>query len=102
MSSNTRLVAYNIGQGGSRDQALWARALSVLAPDLLFVQESRDPAHSWLAALPSSSPECLLWAPIPAGRWGTGLWTRAGYLTPLPVPQLYTGRVVAAIVEECA
>jgi endonuclease/exonuclease/phosphatase family metal-dependent hydrolase len=108
MSAGVRLVAYNVGQGGSRDAALWARVIAELAPDLLFVQESRHPAQSWLPALPASSgPPCAsdacgeawLWVAVPGGRWGSGLWVRDGYLTPLPVPEGFTGRVVAAVVE---
>jgi len=94
-----RLITYNMGQGGSRDPALWARVLPDLAPDLLFVQESRDPTHSWLPALPLECQESWLWEVVPAGRWGSGLWVRDGYLTPLAVPEDFTGRVVAAVVE---
>src|SRR5688500_16833437 len=99
-----RLIAYNVGQGGSRDPDLWARILPDLAPDLLFVQESRDPAHSWLAAPPGtedadSNRKSWLWTVVPGGRWGSGLWVRGGCLTPLAVPEDFTGRVVAAVVE---
>jgi endonuclease/exonuclease/phosphatase family metal-dependent hydrolase len=76
--------------------------LASLAPDLLFVQESRDPALSWLAALPDSSettPERCHWMAVPGAQWGSGLWARMGSLTPLPVPEAYMGRVVAAVVE---
>lgn len=92
-----RLVAYNLGQGGSRDPITWQRVLPLLAPDLFFVQESRAPAQSWLAALPTTGT--LHWVMVPSGRWGTGLWLRSGQLTPLPVPEEYTGRVAAALVE---
>jgi endonuclease/exonuclease/phosphatase family metal-dependent hydrolase len=71
---------------------------------LLFAQESRDPAHSWLAALAGSPNghqgwQSWLWEAVPAGRWGSGLWVSEGYLTPLEVPEDFTGRVVAAVVE---
>jgi exonuclease III len=99
MNAGVRLVAYNVGQGGSRDTAVWERVLSGLSPDLLFVQESRDPAHSWLAALPGTRAVSWLWAAVPGGRWGSGLWARTGCLTPMPVPGDFTGRVVAAVVE---
>ncbi len=102
-------MAYNVRQGGPRDPAVWTRMLSVLAPDLFFVQESRDPVVSWLAAR-SPDPDASgthevrmswLWAAVPngMGRWGSGLWVRGGQLTPLPVPEDFTGRVVAAVVE---
>ena len=115
MNANIHLVTYNMRQGGSRDHALWTRLLSDLAPDLFFVQESRDPAHSWLPALldtpaPTSAPSApgkhpdrksWLWATVPGsrGRWGSGLWVRNGQLTPLAVPEDFTGRVIAAAVE---
>ena len=99
MSIETRLVAYNMGQGGSRDVTLWKRVLPTLAADLLFVQESRDPADSWLPALYGTCRESWLWASVPGGRWGSGLWVREGCLTPLEVPDAYTGRVLAAVVE---
>lgn len=104
-TEEVRLVAYNMGQGGSRDPALWARTLHGLAPDLLFVQESRDPKQSWLKSLPDTSGapgthrQTYLWTQVPNGRWGSGLWVSAGNLTPLPVPEDFTGRVVAALVE---
>ena len=99
-----RLVAYNMGRGWSRNPALWTRMLAGLEPDLLFVQESRDPALSWLGALCDSSEtpsERLLWTAVPGAQWGSGLWARKGNLTPLAVPEAYAGRVVAAIVEGC-
>lgn len=99
MNANVRLVTYNMGQGGSRDPSLWARVLPDLAPDLLFVQESRDPTHFWLPALPGTRRESWLWAAVPGGRWGSGLWVRDESLTPLPVPDAFTGRVIAAVVE---
>ena len=99
MSASVRLVAYNIRQGGSRDRALWKRVLLELAPDVLFVQESRDPTHSWLSALPGTSEEHCLWAAVPHGRWGSALWVRGGSVIPLPVPEDFTGRVTAAVIE---
>ncbi|HYP39174.1 MAG TPA: endonuclease/exonuclease/phosphatase family protein [Chloroflexia bacterium] len=98
-NAGVRLVTYNVAQGGSRDHASWERVFSVLAPDMLFVQESRDPVHSWLPALPNMRRECWLWSAVPGGRWGSGLWVCDGCLTPLAVPEPYTGRVVAAVVE---
>jgi endonuclease/exonuclease/phosphatase family metal-dependent hydrolase len=94
-----RMVAYNLGQGGRRDARAWLRLLGSPTPDLLFVQESRDPANSWLPELPVSDPEQWLWAEAVTRRWGTGLWVRSGRLAALPVPEAYRGRVVAAIVE---
>ena len=97
-----RLIAYNMGRGWSRNPALWARMLAGLEPDLLFVQESRDPTLSWLAALSEgagTTSHPWLWTAVPDARWGSGLWARKGRLTPLPVPEAYTGRVVAAIAE---
>lgn len=99
MNAGVRLVAYNVGQGGSRDPALWQRVLSDLAPDVLFVQESRDPTYSWLAALPGTRDDSWLWEVVPGGRWGSGLWVRTGNLIPLVVPGDFTGRVVAAVVD---
>lgn len=102
MNIGARLVAYNVGQGGSRDLAIWERILLGLAPDLLFVQEARDPTHSWLPALPGAGRESYLWAAVPGGRWGSGLWVRDGHLTPMEVPEAFTGRVVAAVIDGCA
>jgi endonuclease/exonuclease/phosphatase family metal-dependent hydrolase len=62
------------------------------------VQESRDPTQSWLSALPSEGSS-YLWDVVPGGRWGSGLWLREGKLTALEVPELYTGRVAAALIE---
>jgi hypothetical protein len=99
MPAAMRLITYNLGQGGSRDAALWARLLPVLAPDLLFVQESRDPMQAWLPALDAAGPAAWCWAPVPHGRWGSGLWVRGGTLTPLALPADFAGWVAAAVVE---
>lgn len=97
--STLRMVAYNLGQGGRRDAGAWLRPFGTPAPDLLFVQESRNPAASWLAELPGDVPGQCLWEDAASTRWGAGLWVRDGRLTPLPVPHVYKGRVVAAVVE---
>jgi len=97
-----KLVAYNMGQGGKKDPAVWARVLPELSPDVLFVQESRDPAHAWLGALPDTGPEGLLWNIVPGGRWGSGIWVRDGVLRALDVPEEFVGRVTAAMVEGMA
>lgn len=101
MNADMRLITYNLGQGGSRSPAVWARALLELAPDLLFVQESREPAQSWLSALPGTHLDSWLWSVVPGGRWGSGMWVRTGHLTPLAVPEAFTGRVAAAVIEGC-
>src|SRR5436190_810063 len=41
-----------MGQGGARHPELRARLIADLEPDLLFVQETRDPTLSWLPVLP--------------------------------------------------
>lgn len=98
MTSEIRLVAYNMGQGGSKDKETWNRVLPDLAPDVLFVQESREPSQSWLGALNSSNSD-LYWVGVPNGRWGSGIWVREGSLLPLDVPGEFEGRVTAAIIE---
>jgi endonuclease/exonuclease/phosphatase family metal-dependent hydrolase len=97
-----RLVTYNMGQGGSRNPPLWARRLQSLKPDLFFVQEAREPAQFWLQALQSTRGArqgCCIWEAIPGRRWGSGFWANKGSITPLPVPEVYRGRVIAALVE---
>jgi endonuclease/exonuclease/phosphatase family metal-dependent hydrolase len=94
-SGAVRLVTYNLGPGGSRNPDLWTRLLPALAPDVLFVQECREPLDSWPGG-------CWLWGHVPSHRWGTGLWVRDGRLTPLAVPGDFAGRAVAAVVEGLA
>lgn len=98
-SASMRLLAYNLGQGGRRDPSNWLRLLRTLAPDVLFVQEARNPLDGWLPALPGTTPESCLWAAAPGCRWGTGLLVCGGRLTPLPAPPAYAGRLAAAVVE---
>ena len=97
-----RMVAYNLGQGGRRDAGAWLHQLGTPAPDVLFVQESRDPVASWLAEVRGDAPGQCLWEDSGPRRWGAGLWVHGGRLTALPAPDIYKGRVVAAVVEDFA
>ena len=95
-----RMVAYNMGRGGSRNPQMWSRLMRSLEPDLLFFQESPDPAQTWLGLLDENAGvDSWLWTPVPGGKWGTGIWARGGQFKALPVPGDFTGRVVGAVVE---
>ena len=106
MNPGVRLFAYNVRQGGPRDPTVCERILTQLTPDLLFVQESRHPEHSWLPAfraldvLSGTHEGSWLWEGVSGGRWGSGLWVRDGLVTPLRLPEDFTGRVVAAVIED--
>jgi endonuclease/exonuclease/phosphatase family metal-dependent hydrolase len=64
------------------------------------VQESRDPATAWLPALAALGENGGTghWCGVPGVRWGSGLWVRNGTLTPLPVPDAFTGWLTGALV----
>jgi endonuclease/exonuclease/phosphatase family metal-dependent hydrolase len=78
-----RLATFNMRGGGT--QAHWGALLDAAAPDVLFAQESKDPA-----AFPDQLFETVdyaraVWAPVGHGRWGSALYAPAGSIEVLDV-----------------
>ena len=87
-----RLAAYNLHQGAAR--AATAQLVADWQPDLLCLQEARDPAL--LPMLEGAPPRVAIWQPVPGGVWGSGLLLRAAAARPLPLPPDLLGWVAGA------
>ena len=80
-----RLVAYNFLSGGSAKRAgHWSRIMRTLAPDVVFGQECRPPGECPSERFRPDADDSFVWRPAErTRRWGTGLFVRAGRLTPI-------------------
>jgi endonuclease/exonuclease/phosphatase family metal-dependent hydrolase len=87
-----RIVSYNMRQGGS--SAHWEAVLRELQPDLMFVQETRDPAvcDSLFFTLPRNR---VLWHWAREGKWGSAVLLPSESFSALDVPG-YRGWVSGA------
>jgi endonuclease/exonuclease/phosphatase family metal-dependent hydrolase len=75
-----RIATYNMLAGGSARRAQhWAMVREHIAPDILLMQESRQPDP---AAFPHRS---CMWAEAVKGRWGTALVARDLEFVPIQV-----------------
>ena len=94
MHSGLRLVAYNFLSGGSAKRAgQWSRIMRALEPDVVFGQECRPPAQCPGETFRPADDDFFVWRPAWKDRWGTGMFVRAGRLTPITVPH-FDGWVV--------
>lgn len=87
-----RLATYNLHLGAARAAA--AQLLADWQPDLLCLQEARDPALLPLAD-PAARPAAI-WQPVPGGAWGSGLLLRTPAAVPLRLPPDLAGWVAGA------
>ena len=78
-----RIASFNMRQGGSHTH--WRQILAAAEPDLLFVQESKDPAQFGADLLEPLPLERTIWRPTSHGKWGSALFSRSP-LAPIPVP----------------
>ena len=91
-----RLVAYNFLSGGSpRRAGHWSRLLAQLAADIVLAQECRSPQEAPGERFRPRSADTLLWTPVAARPWGSGILLRGLRATPLRIPG-YAGWVVGA------
>ena len=90
-----RLATYNLHQGAAR--AATAQLLTDWQPDLLCLQETRDPARLPLPA--DSAAPGVVWQPGPGGVWGSAVLVRGGVIRPLPLPPDLTGWVGGAEIQ---
>jgi endonuclease/exonuclease/phosphatase family metal-dependent hydrolase len=89
-----RFATYNLHLGAAR--AATAQLLADWQPDVLCLQEARDPAR---LPLPDTAPRPVaVWQPVPGGRWGSGLLLRAAAV-PLPLPADLLGWVAGAAIS---
>mgnify|MGYP003969515973 CR=1 FL=1 len=86
-----RVVTYNMRQGGS--QANWSELLAATTPDLLLIQETKDPAALLEDVDHGLDLDHLLWVPVEARRWGSAMWWRGQAIRPISLPS-FEGWVV--------
>lgn len=87
-----RLATYNLHQGAARGAA--AGLLAEWQPDVLCLQETRDPA---LLLGSGADVPVVIWEPVPGHSWGSGLIIRGGAV-PIPLPPDLVGWVAAAAI----
>lgn len=82
-----RIVAYNFLSGGSTTRTgHWSRICTRLSPDIVLAQECRLPQDSTGERFRPAREDTLLWAPVPARRWGSAVLLRALRATALRIP----------------
>src|SRR5205823_6150427 len=86
-----RLATYNVHLGGARQAT--AQLLAEWQPDVLCLQEARDPARLPAAGGPRPTG---IWQPVPGGAWGSGLLIPDAVAVPFPLPDDLAGWVVGA------
>jgi hypothetical protein len=79
-----RLATFNLRGGGSARH--WEALRDLIAPDLCFVQESRDPARPPLDLFRPEGDLTGCWCAVGHGRWGSGLMARGAAVAPVAVP----------------
>jgi endonuclease/exonuclease/phosphatase family metal-dependent hydrolase len=85
-----RVTSYNMRQGGSYEH--WAKILSATEPDLLFVQETKDPTTFSGDPLEPLNLRHVLWRSAAQNTWGSAVLYRGGEIAEIPVPE-FTGWV---------
>jgi len=90
-----RIASFNMRAGGSLGH--WSAILEAAEPDVLLVQESRDPVALSQDLLKPLDLRQAVWQPVEHGRWGSALWVRDQDIQPLTVPG-FEGWVVGGIV----
>jgi exonuclease III len=79
-----RVTSYNMRQGGSHEH--WSRILSATEPDLLLVQETKDPTTFSGDLLEPLNLRGVLWHSAAQNRWGSALFYRGGEVAEIPIP----------------
>ena len=93
-----RIVAYNFRAGGKRgEQNQWSKLLTDFAPDIIFAQETRNPALE-VPERYQINPDRFIWQPVNS-RWGSALFIKDGDFEPLDLPG-YEGWVVGAEISK--
>ncbi len=79
-----KLATYNMLNGGSAGH--WSKILEATQADLLFAQETRDPAKFLQQTLEPLDLTNAVWEPAPHGRWGSAVFAKAAVVKPVSVP----------------
>jgi len=79
-----RVTSYNMRQGGSRSH--WVKILSATTPDLLLVQETKDPTQFTKDLLEPLNIDGVLWNAADQNRWGSAVLWQGEKLTEITVP----------------
>jgi hypothetical protein len=91
-----KIATFNMRGGGSLKH--WAAIKEEIAPDLLFVQETKDPANFPPDLLHPSVPPSALWHPVDHGRWGSAVLCDGASLEPITIPD-FAGQVVGGLLN---
>ncbi|HVE70348.1 MAG TPA: endonuclease/exonuclease/phosphatase family protein [Thermoanaerobaculia bacterium] len=80
-----RLASFNLRAGGSRGH--WNVILDE-SPDVLFVQETRNPAEFPLSFFGGPDLDRAYWRPVGHGKWGSAIHVPLGSIRPLSLGDL--------------
>ncbi len=91
-----KIATYNLRHGG-KAKVHWSRLLDDFSVDLLLVQESYHPEEHLLPLLRPEAKRSSVWEKLPNDKikWGSGIYSTSGKLTPITVPG-FVGSVVGA------
>jgi hypothetical protein len=90
-----KIATYNLLKGGTQ-RVHWRKLVEGHGVELLLVQESHEPREH----LPASC-ERAVWQAAGGNRWGSGVYSRTGVVTPVPVPG-FRGWAVGAEISGAA
>ena len=90
-----RIASFNMRSGGSVGH--WSAILEAAEPDVLLVQESKDPAVLSLDLLDPLDLHGVTWQPVSHGLWGSAAFLRGHELHPVAVPG-FEGWVVGGFI----
>ncbi len=79
-----KIATYNMRNGGSVGH--WSKILEATQADLLFVQETRNPAQFPLQLFEPLDLTHAVWSAAAHGRWGSAVFAKSNALKLVPVP----------------
>lgn len=84
IGGSVRVATFNMRSGGSVNH--WSAILEAADPDILLVQESKDPAVLSQDLLEPLDLRGAIWQPVKHGLWGSAAFVRGHELDPVTVP----------------
>ena len=93
---SVRVTSFNMRGGGSNQH--WAAILSATHPDILLVQETKDPRVLGLDLMNPLALDGAIWRCVSHGRWGSAVFAPGLGLTAVEIPG-FEGWVVGGLTQ---